>query len=504
VTGRNVLFVTADQWRGDCVSALGHATVRTPHLDAFARRGVLFSAHYCQAAPCGPSRASLHTGLYLMNHRSVTNGTPLDRRHVNWAQLARAAGYDPVLFGYTDTSVDPRDYAPGDPALTTYEGVLPGLRPKVLVNSGNVGPWAAWLATQGYEIPPHAPDLYRQRAAGPDWEDGAAVPAPLAIRHEHHDTRFLTDHVIDYVHEHRHESWCVHLSLLRPHPPWIAPEPYNTMYPPDALPAFVRAASVEGEARQHPWLAFQLGREGIRVPASEKRLRRLQASYYGLMSEVDDNLGRLFAALEASGRADETLVVFTSDHGEQMGDHHLLGKHGYFEQSFRVPLVIQDPRSTADATRGSVVRRFTENVDVMPTLLDWLGLPLPAACDGGSLIPFLRSLAGPERWRDAAHWEYDFRDSASALDLPEHACNLAVLRASRWKYVHFAALPPLLFDLDNDPSELDDLAGDPACQSVLLECMQRMLTFRMRHADQTLTHLTLTPKGVVSRPAARW
>src|SRR3954453_8058492 len=99
----NVLLITADQWRGDCLSARGHAQALTPNLDRLAAGGVLFSRHYSQATPCGPARASLHTGLYACNHRSVTNGTPLDARHVTLAQLVRAAGWDPILFGYTDT-----------------------------------------------------------------------------------------------------------------------------------------------------------------------------------------------------------------------------------------------------------------------------------------------------------------------------------------------------------------------------------------------------------------
>src|SRR5262245_39045418 len=123
---RKVLFISADQWRGECLSALGHL-VRTPHLDRLARQGVLFRHHYTQASPCGPARASLLTGLYMMNHRSVRNGTPLDARHANLALEVRKAGYDPTLFGYTDTSPDPRRFAAGDPALTTYEGVLPGM-----------------------------------------------------------------------------------------------------------------------------------------------------------------------------------------------------------------------------------------------------------------------------------------------------------------------------------------------------------------------------------------
>ncbi len=122
----NILFITADEWRGECLSALGHPHVKTPHLDALAADGVSFRFHYAQATPCGPSRTCLFTGMYMQNHRSVLNGTPLDARHTNVALEARKAGYKPARFGYTDVSPDPRQYAPGDYVLGSYEGVLPG------------------------------------------------------------------------------------------------------------------------------------------------------------------------------------------------------------------------------------------------------------------------------------------------------------------------------------------------------------------------------------------
>jgi len=468
---------------------------------------VLFRRHYCQAVPCGPSRASLHTGLYLMNHRSGGNGTPLDRRHNNWAREVRAAGYDPLLFGFTDTSADPRDYPADHPLLRTYEGVLPGLDPKVLLTA-DVTPWAEWLAAKGVALPPRLSDLYYRKADGTEWERGGPSPLPLALPRALHDTYFLTDRVIEHVRE-AQQPWCIHLSLLRPHPPWIAPAPYNARYPPADLPAPLRLADSGEEAHQHPWLAFQLGRPGYRAPADDARRRRLQASYFGLMNEVDDNLGRLFAALKALGQYDSTLIVFTTDHGEQMGDHWLLGKCGYFEQSYHIPLIVRDPRPAANATRGRQVDAFTEHVDVMPTLLDWLELDIPAAGDGLSLLPFVAGSGNPARWRDAAHWEFEFHDPADMtvereLGIPMHACSLAVLRGARYKYVHFAGLPPLLFDLDDDPGEFVDRAADPAYLGILADCAQRMLSWRMRHADQTLSHVALTPEGVVERRAPRW
>jgi len=219
---------------------------------------------------------------------------------------------------------------------------------------------------------------------------------------------------------------------------------------------------------------------------------------------VDDNLARLFEALKASGDWDDTLITLTSDHGEQMGDHWMLGKAGYFDQSYHVPLFIRDPDVAADGARGRLVDALTEHVDLMPTLLDWIGAARPRQCNGRSLLPMVRSGRAAADWRDAVHWEFDFRDpiegsAEAAFELPMSACNLAVRRTRRWKYVHFAALPPLLFDLEADPGELDDLARDPARLGVLSEQAQGLLSWRMRHADETLAHMRISARrGVVA------
>src|SRR6202795_2514629 len=151
-SGVNVLFITADQWRGECLGAAGHPVVRTPNLDRLAAGGVSFRRHFAQAAPCGPSRAALYTGMYLMNHRSVLNGTPLDARHDNVALVARRLGYDPALFGYTDTSIDPRTCAAGGPRLFQYEGVLPGFDPVCLLPEGAPIAWLEWMRARGVDV----------------------------------------------------------------------------------------------------------------------------------------------------------------------------------------------------------------------------------------------------------------------------------------------------------------------------------------------------------------
>lgn len=504
---RNILFITADQWRAECLSALGHR-VQTPNLDALAQGGVLFRRHYANAVPCGPSRASLHTGMYLQNHRSGTNGTPLDARHTNWAKELRGRGYDPVLFGYTDTANDPREFDADDPILRSYEGPLPGIRPMVQMGT-YPDAWAEWLGTLGYQIPDPNWRFYTEKKAGPEYEDGGSAPAPLAIPAEHHDTWFMVDRTMDFI-DANPEGFCVHLSLLRPHPPWVAPEPYNSMYPPHELEDFVRAESLQAEGEQHPYLAWTLKRPRVGAPVDVKKLTRLKASYFGLMTEVDANLGRLFEFLKAKGLWDNTLIVFTSDHGEQIGDHWLVGKMGYFEQSYHIPLIIRDPDARANKTRGMKLDEFTENIDIMPTLLSWLKVEVPVQCDGMSLLPALHTGEFPANWRTEAHWEYDFRNvpegehQEQALGLTHHQCTLNVIRGKDYKYVHFTRLPPLFFDLKRDPGEFRNEATNPAYLPQVLDYTQKMLSWRMNHDEQTLTHLALTDDGVVSRPASRY
>jgi arylsulfatase A-like enzyme len=230
-------------------------------------------------------------------------------------------------------------------------------------------------------------------------------------------------------------------------------------------------------------------------------LRQMQATYYGLLAEADHHLGRVIDHLEATGQLDETLVVVTSDHGELLGDRWLFGKEGFFDRAFHVPLLIRAADAPAGAW-GSEVHAFTEAVDLMPTILDWLGGEVPHTCDGRSLAPWLRG-ERPSDWRSQAHFEFDFRDPAGRraethLGLAPDQCCLAVLRGERYKYVHFPALPPLLFDLESDPDEVHDLSGDPAYAGVLRDCLHALLSWRMTHADRTLANTRLTGRGPVT------
>ena len=174
-------------------------------------------------------------------------------------------------------------------------------------------------------------------------------------------------------------------------------------------------------------------------------------------------------------------------------------------------MIIRDPRPQAAGQYGTVVDHFSEHVDVLPTIMEWLGADVPIQCDGFSLLPFLQPGAGdvpPPGWRNEAHWEYDWRDISidaaegghrteveQHLGLTMHQCGLMVSRSKRWKYVHFTNLPPLLYDLTVDPHEQVNLANDPSLQPVLLDCATRLLSFRMMFAERTLTGHRLVRDG---------
>jgi arylsulfatase A-like enzyme len=317
--------------------------------------------------------------------------------------------------------------------------------------------------------------------------------------------------VLDFLDDHGDRPWFVHLSYLRPHPPYLAPEPYDEMYDPALVPSPVRATSRAAEATQHPLLGVMIEHPLIASPDDEDEQRELQATYYGMVSEVDAQLGRIFDWLAEAGRADNTVIVMTSDHGELLGDHWLVQKIGWFDTAFHVPLIIRDPRARFDASRGSTVNVFTEHVDVTPTLCELLDIEVPLQCDGRSLTSFLDG-ATPFDWRTEVHHELDLRDPDSrlledAFGVTLEECALAVLRDDHGKYVQFSghhAFPPLFFDLDNDPEQLENVATNQVYAPTILDYAQRMLAWRMRHNERTLTGMKLTPHaGLVEHRAPR-
>jgi arylsulfatase A-like enzyme len=464
--------VTLDQFRGDFLSAAGHPVVRTPNLDRLADEGVRLDRHFSQAAPCAPGRACLYTGTYQFNNRVVGNGTPLDFRFDNVARAARRAGYAPTVFGYADQGIDPRTATgPDDRRLSTYQGFPPGFDVGLDLPDEQDA-WCRWLEGLGYDVPP----------------DGEAALATEPERPaEHCVSAFLSDAVITWL-ERQDGPWFAHASYWRPHPPYAAAGHWSRAYDLDAmtppLPSPERAMPFCGRLAALP------------APSDERTLRTLQAQYLGMISDVDEQLGRVLDAVRALGMWDDTMVVVTSDHGEQLGDQSILGKGGPFESSYRIPGIVRDPRHPK--THGRVVTEFTENVDVFPTICDAMGIDIPVQCDGMPLTPFLAD-EPPPWWRDAAHWEYDWRweyifrgPHPWPWDRRLESEHLAVLRAESVAYVQYGDGSWRCFDLEAGPGWATEIT-DPG---VVLEHAQAMLTWRSRHSDRTLSDMLLYDGGI--------
>jgi arylsulfatase A-like enzyme len=508
--GGKVLFIVFDQLRADCVTGALADTADLPNLRALMADSVSFSNHFTVTTPCGPARVSLLTGLYAMNHRSVRNRTPLERHRTNLALEARKAGYEPLLFGYTDTSADPLGRHPNDPDLKNYEGLMEGFAEVVQMGAATNHAWRADLKAKGYALLRDLMDVYR--AADP--EGNGRLDNPALYRAEDSDTAFLTDETLRALSVREDQDWFAHVTYLRPHPPLTAPAPYNDMYEADAVPL---ANCPPGTAEQkaiHPFFQayfsepavnnLYIGFDGHLVSMAEADRQSLRAVYLGLVSEIDAHVGRLIDYLKASGQYDDTLIIVTSDHGEMLGDHFMWGKESVYDPAFRVPLIIRDPHRRQAA--GTVVDAFTEAIDIAPTLLDWMGLEAPAAFNGRSLLPFIEG-ASPPDWRDHVFCEMDFGDPISptryqlSLGLRWDRANLAILRERRFKYVHFnGGLPPLLFDMENDPFEMTNLADDPEYAAEVLRLARRMLDHRMSHAAQSAPSMKLTDEGVQHAP----
>ena len=475
----NVLLITLDQFRADCLSVAGHPLVKTPNLDRLAKNGVRLTKHYSQCAPCSPGRASLYTGMYQMNHRVVANGTPLNREFDNVALLAKRAGYWPTLFGYTDQAIDPRDASgPDDWRLNSFEGVLPGFDCKLFIPE-NHELWIEHLRANGFDLPMDAQHALRTEPDRPE-QFGLST--------------FLTDHLLGWLKK-QDGPWFAHASYLRPHPPFAAAGKWSKAYD----PADVELPIAPG-SDLHPAHEMFMQIDSASAPADEAGKRHMRAQYYGMIGDVDEQLGRVWDALVEMNMWDNTMIIVTADHGEQLGDHGLKEKLGFFPQSYHILGIVRDPRNSAQF--GTTVNEFTENIDIFPTIAEALGQPVPSQCDGLPLTPFL-SGDQPPWWRDAATYEYDWRSwfirqsqRQWPWDQRLEQQHLTTRVYDNRAYVQFGNGSWLSFDLAADPTWRTYLTDT----SATLQMTQDMLVWRSRHTNRQLTSMLIENGGIGQWP----
>ncbi len=483
---RNVLFIIADQWRADCLGRAGHSLVKTPHLDALADEGTSFENCFTQTAPCGPSRMCIYTGRYPCSTRSRHNCTPLSDADDNLAWYLRQAGHEPGLAGYNDYAVDPGILPDDDPRTKKldYDNFLPGFD-VVLDHEYDCPEYFEALRTKGYpeellnRKAIHAPNV------PPDYKGDRPPFAHTAhYKEEDSECRFLTDAAINHIRSKGEQPWVLSLNYIKPHPPRICCAPYHQMYDPAEVPPAVRKP--EELASTHPYLK-NLYRDN--VVETEEGMREVRANYYGMISEVDANIGRLLQTLKDQGLWEETLIVFSSDHGEYLGDHYLLNKGHFYDSSLQVPLIVRDPSSSADATRGKRIQTLVESIDTTPTIMDWLGVPIPSRVQGQSYLDLIHGKKEAKVWEEV-HYEFSFRRNAAVYNADPDSCMMWVIRDHAFKYVQFGieSIPPLLFDLRKDPGEFENLAGRADCAATELAYAQRMLRWRMRNEDYRMEH----------------
>lgn len=469
-----------DQLRWDYLSCYGHAHLTTPNIDRLAERGVRFDSAYAQSPVCGPSRMSFYTGRYVHSHGSSWNGVPLQVGEQTLGDYMRGLDRQTVLVGKTHMRVD----AAGMTRLGIDDDSVEGVR----VSECGFDPWDRddglhGLGPGGRYDPqlPRYNDYLRSHGfdgANPwhSWanavvDDSGSVRSgfllannryPSRLPEPHTETPYMTRRAIEFMQQAKQSAWCMHLSYIKPHWPCVAPAPYHNMFNASHVPAPVRCES----ELQNPHPVFEaFTRRTVSESFVDDDIREIVTiAYMGLIKQIDDQIGVLTDYLEQSGLLDTTMIVFTSDHGDYLGDHWLGEKDLFHEPSVRIPLIVLDPRAEADATRGTVCNELVESIDLVPTFVDACGGEAqPHRLEGHSLQPILHAQL-PSKLRDYVISEYDYSMLPAAVVLGSDVrdCRLFMVFDGRYKYIHAIGFRPMLFDLDSDPHEFRDLGSDAA------------------------------------------
>lgn len=428
--GPNILMVMSDQHRADWLGCAGAGWVRTPNIDALAKRGVRFSRAVCNSPLCAPSRSALASGLRCSSVRVLANSDLYPLEIPTYYQLLRAAGYRVGCVGKTD--LHKRDHwegANGDRPIMYHLGFTDpteteGKQSAARYAPGAVCPYTRHLVERGLAQTFH--DDYRSRGYLP----GRDSVLPLDAYHDD----FVGRKACEFLEKVDMETpWHYFVSFVGPHAPWDAPSEYSRKYDPAHMPAADAIVDpMEGKPKRmsdaHDRHSGLLTRE---------TLAEAMRQYAGMITLIDDYVGRFVDILEERGQLDNTVIVYTSDHGEMMGDHGLFGKSVYYEAALRVPLVFAGPGIRAGGDCDALVHLN----DSTPALLELAGLRIPPEMQSSSLVPLLQ---GGQR--------------------ELHDCQVSELRGSRmifdgrFKYVEHDGDVDELYDLRADPKEVRNIA----------------------------------------------
>ncbi|MDM0018259.1 sulfatase-like hydrolase/transferase [Variovorax saccharolyticus] len=420
---RNLLVILSDEHDPRYMGCSGAGFIQTPHLDALARRGTRFENAWTPSPICVPARAALATGRWTHQTRYWDNAIAYEGRWSSWHHRLAEAGVRVESIGklHYRGSADPAGFQQQHEALHIKDGI--GL---------------VWGSVRD--------PMPATRGASPIFDDLGAGESS----YNRYDAR-IADTAADWVNARASEAagqpWALFVGFVAPHMPLVVPQPWLDLYPCDALPAF-KLQPQHGH-RRHPWVE-RMARHWDHDAAlgSDERRQLAQRCYFGLVSYLDGQVGRVLAALEASGQAQDTTVVYTSDHGDNLGARGLWNKSTLYRESVGVPMIVAGPGIPA----GQVRSTQASLVDLYPTALDACGIPaLPeeSALPGRSLQRMAQEADDPLR---IGFSEYHAVGAESAAFM---------LAQGRYKYHHYVGHRPELFDLEADPEELHDLAADP-------------------------------------------
>ncbi|MDU8927207.1 sulfatase-like hydrolase/transferase [Alisedimentitalea sp. MJ-SS2] len=501
---KNILFIMFDQLRWDYLSCYGHKTLSTPNIDRLASMGVRFDRAFIQSPICGSSRMSFYTGRYVHSHGASWNGIPLKVGEMTMGDHLRKAGMGCYLVGKTHMRADVEGMARlglepdsiigarvSECGFDVYErddGLLPE-GPDGPYDPDGAKEYNKWLKEKGYESDNPWHDF-----ANSGLDDDGNVQSgwflknsiePANIAEEHSETPYLTGRGMDFMAD-QDGPWCMHLSYIKPHWPYIVPEPYASMYGPEDVQPVVRSDSERQSA--HPiFKAFMDTKIGEAFSRQDVREAVIPA-YMGLIKQADDQMGRLFQWLEDTGRIEDTMIVLTSDHGDFLGDHWMGEKTFFHDASIRIPLIIYDPSEAADATRGTVCDTLVESIDLVPTFLEVAGgEPAGHILEGESLMPILHGERSATE-RDYVICEYDFSATpvAHLADLSVRDAVMFMVADKRWKLIHFeGGHRPMLFDKESDPDELNDLGLSAEHEEVIDAMYARLFEWTRRQSQRT-------------------